>query len=70
MTQRDEQVTRKIQLDLKRSKIGNREFLVDIDSGQNELFNVLNAYAMLDTKIKYAQGMNIIAAFIIAAIPE
>jgi len=38
---------------------------VDPESGENKLFNVLNAYAHYDTDIGYCQGLNFIVALIL-----
>ena len=49
--------------DLERTKFGS--FGEDWKTGDNALFNLLNAYSMYDIEIGYVQGMNFIAAFII-----
>jgi len=48
-----------------RTVIGEKEYLIDPDSGKNKLFNVLNAYAHFDPEIGYCQGLNFIAALLI-----
>ena len=36
-----------------------------LETGNNSLYNVLNAYAMYDKEIGYCQGMNIITAWLL-----
>jgi len=43
----------KIVKDLNRTVLGKSEFKIDHKTGKNELFNVLNAYAMYDPEISY-----------------
>jgi hypothetical protein len=38
---------------------------MDSQSGQNMLYNVLNAYAHYDTEINYCQGLNFIVALLL-----
>lgn len=61
----DQEVFRKISKDLPRTQIGNLDYNIDPNSGTNQLFNVLNAYAMYDRKTCYCQGMNFIVALLL-----
>ena len=48
-----------------RADLGNEDFKASVHSGQNPLYNVLNAYAHLDPEIGYCQGMNIVVSWIL-----
>lgn len=67
---RDNNTVHFIENDLQRTQIGNPQFKIDYKSGDNLLFNILNAYAMYDPEIGYVQGMNFITAFIIQHVKE
>lgn len=54
MAKQDEEISWKINLDLKRTIINGVCFNSDYRIGENKLYNVLNAYAMFDNDIKYA----------------
>ena len=45
-------------------------FEVDHTTGDNRLYNVLNAMAIFDPEVDYIQGMNFIAAFILEKMNE
>ena len=49
----DEDLDHRIMKDLKRTAIGNLDFKVDVRSGENKLYNVLNAYAHYDPEVNY-----------------
>ena len=51
--QKDDKLTFEINKDLKRTTIGNENFALDPKSGDNKLYNVLNAYAHFDPEINY-----------------
>lgn len=51
--------------DVPRSDPGNDDFKIDPDSGENALYNLLNAYGHFDSEIQYCQGMNIVVAWIL-----
>lgn len=61
----DAEITRKIEKDLKRTVVTNKEFNIDYKTGNNKLFNILNAYAMYDHEVSYCQGMNFIVALLL-----
>lgn len=63
--QYDETIDYEIYKDLKRTCIGNVNFLQDPKSGNNTLYNVLNAYAHFDVEINYCQGLNFIVALLL-----
>ena len=50
---RNEDIEHKIRKDLTRTNLQNNNFKIDYKSGENRLFNVLNAYAMCDPEIGY-----------------
>ena len=64
-SQPSEENTYKINKDLPRTCIGNTDFKIDPTSGNNQLYNVLLAYANYDKEIGYCQGMNFIVALLI-----
>jgi hypothetical protein len=64
----EEEVSWKINLDLHRSTMNGKKFDSDYKNGENKLYNILNTFAMFDSEIKYCQGMNIIASFILVHI--
>ena len=70
MKQVNPDTTDKIIHDLHRTHIGNENFEVDHTTGDNRLYNVLNAMAIFDPEIDYIQGMNFIAAFILEKMNE
>ena len=39
--------------DLPRTRLGDEKFQIDYKTGQNSLFNILNAYANFDPEIGY-----------------
>lgn len=55
----------KICKDLKRTCLGNEDFMIDPIKGNNPLYNVLTAYAHYDTEVGYVQGMNFIVAMLL-----
>ena len=61
----DSEIQRKIAKDLQRTVVTNKDFNIDYKSGNNKLFNVLNAYAMYDHEVSYCQGMNFIVALLL-----
>jgi len=64
--QENEQIRVKIMKDLERTDIGNPDYKQDlVASGENQLFNVLNAYAMFDKEISYCQGINFIVMLLL-----
>lgn len=66
MSQHTKKIHSQLQNDLYRS--GGKclkEFLLPGDSGQNPLFNILNAFAHYDTTLGYCQGMNCLAMFLV-----
>lgn len=51
---------------MERTVINCEDFKIDkIESGENSLYNVLNAYAMYDRDVSYCQGMNFIVALLL-----
>jgi hypothetical protein len=52
-------------LDLDRTDLGNKAYMIPPKTGKNPLFNVLMAYAHYDPEVSYCQGMNIITAWIL-----
>lgn len=61
----DAEIKYKINKDLKRTCLGNEEFMSDPLKGVNPLYNVLNAYAHYDEEVGYVQGMNFIVAMLL-----
>jgi hypothetical protein len=41
------------------------EFALLPETGKNRLFNILNAYANVDSEVGYCQGMNFLAAMLL-----
>ena len=70
MKQVNQATTDKIIHDLNRTHIGNENFESDYTTGENSLYNVLNAIAIFDPEVDYIQGMNFIAAFILQKMNE
>jgi hypothetical protein len=54
-----------VDLDLKRTDLGNEAYMIPPKTGKNPLFNVLMAYGHYDPEVSYCQGMNIITAWIL-----
>ena len=54
-----------LEKDVNRADLGNNDFSKNINSGENSLYNVLNAYASFDPEIGYCQGMNIVVSWIL-----
>jgi hypothetical protein len=54
-----------IKIDLARTDLGNKAYLIDYETGKNPLFNVLIAYGYFDQEVGYCQAMNIITAWIL-----
>lgn len=52
-------------MDLARTDLGNKAYLIDFKTGKNPLYNVLMAYGYFDQEVGYCQGMNIITAWIL-----
>jgi hypothetical protein len=48
----------------------SQDFALPVESGQNRLYNLLKAYTTYDAEIGYCQGMNFIAALLLAHIPN
>jgi hypothetical protein len=61
----DYEIIHRINKDIKRTSIGNQDFKIDYKSGQNQLFNVLVAYANYDPEINYCQGIAFIVAILL-----
>ena len=59
-----------IDLDLERTDLGNKAFMIDLKTGNNPLYNVLSAYGHFDPEVGYCQGMNIVAAWILKYMQE
>ena len=54
-----------LEKDVDRADLGNGDFSKCPNSGENSLYNVLNAYASFDPEIGYCQGMNIVVSWIL-----
>ena len=59
------ELERMIRLDLARTDVRNGVFNDEktVSSRQNPLFNILFAYAHMDPRIGYVQGLNLLSAF-------
>lgn len=62
---RTDKLSFEINKDLKRTAVGHEKYKIDFNTGENPLFNVLNAYAHFDPEINYCQGMNFVTALLL-----
>jgi hypothetical protein len=54
-----------IRKDLQRTVLEHAEFAIPPETGKNRLYNILNAYANIDSEVGYCQGMNFLAAMLL-----
>ena len=61
----DDDLEYNLRKDVPRSDPFNEDFKIEISTGKNSLYNLLNAYAHFDPEIQYCQGMNILFAWVL-----
>ena len=68
--QRSDNITNILLNDIVRCGERCQDVSIDIESKENILFNILNAYAHYDPDVGYCQGMNCLVFFIIQSMQK